>query len=106
MGISTAVVAEALGAPTDILLQHMQAKGMDKVLATRIDRVMFQRMDEDGGGSLSRDEYLRAMLINLGLVDEPVVDRLLSQYDTLDKKRAKSPSRIYRATMKRREKRP
>jgi hypothetical protein len=82
--ISTAVVAEALGAPTDILLQHMQAKGMDKVLATRIDRVMFQRMDEDGGGSLSRDEYLRAMLINLGLVDEPVVDRLLSQYDTLD----------------------
>ena len=62
----------------------MQAKGMDKVLATRIDRVMFQRMDEDGGGSLSRDEYLRAMLINLGLVDEPVVDRLLSQYDTLD----------------------
>ena len=81
---STAVVAEALGAPTDILLQRLQSEGMKKVLSTRIDRVMFQRMDEDEGGSISRDEYLRAMIINLGLVDRHVVDRLFHQFDELD----------------------
>ena len=82
--ISTVVVAEALGLPTDMLLQRMQAEGMNKVLATKIDRVMFQRMDHDGGGSISRDEYLRAMIINLGLVEQPVVDRLLAQFDSMD----------------------
>ena len=40
---------------------------------------MFDRMDGDKSGSLSRDEYLKEMLINLGLVDRLLVKTLLDE---------------------------
>ena len=41
-------------------------------------------MDGDKSGSLSRDEYLKEMLINLGLVDRLLVKTLLDEFDRLD----------------------
>ena len=41
-------------------------------MTTKIDRVMFERMDKDGSGDLTKLEYLKEMLVNLRLIDVPV----------------------------------
>lgn len=82
--VGTVLTAQVVALPTDIYLGRRRRAGMKQVMTTKIDRVMFERMDKDGSGDLSKLEYLKEMLVNLRLVDVPVMNALLGQFDALD----------------------
>ena len=44
--IATVVIAQVVSLPTDIYLSRMRRSAMKKVLNTKMDRVMFERMDK------------------------------------------------------------
>jgi len=77
-------MGQCLSLPTDILLGRMKRKTMDKVLHAKMDKALFEKMDKDKSGEITRDEFLGEMLINMGLVDEFQIERILKQFDDLD----------------------
>ena len=55
-----------------------------QVLNAKLDRALFEEMDADGSGDISKDEFLLYMLENLGLVEMGQLRRLESRFNELE----------------------
>lgn len=55
---------------TDLTIEHLQA------------------MDDDGDGQITREEYVKFMLLEMGLVSSKEFEELYEQFDRLDVSRS------------------
>lgn len=82
--IGATMMTHIISMPTDIYLARRQRARSEKVLHAKIDRALFEEMDSDGSGDISKDEFLLYMLENLGLVEKKELRRLQKRFIELE----------------------
>mmetsp|Transcript_73599 Transcript_73599/g.209590 ORF Transcript_73599/g.209590 Transcript_73599/m.209590 type:complete len:511 (-) Transcript_73599:212-1744(-) len=82
--VGCTIMANVISLPTDIYMGRQQRKKMEMVLNAKLDRALFEEMDADGSGDISKDEFLLYMLENLGLVEMGQLRRLESRFNELE----------------------
>lgn len=66
--IGATMMTNIISMPTDIYLARRQRARSEKVLHAKIDRALFEEMDSDGSGDISKDEFLvRPCLVHCAL---------------------------------------
>lgn len=54
------------------------------ILSLKLDKDLINQLDKSGDGEVSKDEWLRAMMIALGKADEDLCDLICEHFDNLD----------------------
>jgi potassium channel subfamily K, other eukaryote len=83
--MAVAATGNALGAVASSFLARRRCQVYQCLMVDRnlcIDDLV--RMDTDGNGRVTRDEYVEFMLLQLQLVDQEQLDELYRQFDRLD----------------------
>ena len=57
---------------------------LEDILNLQLDKDLIQQLDKSGDGEVSKDEWLRAMMIALGKADEDLCDLICEHFDNLD----------------------
>mmetsp|Transcript_37183 Transcript_37183/g.100510 ORF Transcript_37183/g.100510 Transcript_37183/m.100510 type:complete len:527 (-) Transcript_37183:279-1859(-) len=78
------IMANVIGLPTEVFMGRMNRDKINQVLNAKIDRALFEEMDEDGSGDISKDEFLLYMLENLGLVEREKLRLLNTRFLELE----------------------
>jgi len=66
------------------MMERRQKDVYKRQLESMMTIKTFQDMDADGSGRVTRAEYIKFMLIEMGIVDEAELDELDKQFDRLD----------------------
>ena len=57
---------------------------LEDILNLQLDQDLIKQLDKSGDGEVSKDEWLRAMMIALGKADEDLCDLICEHFDNLD----------------------
>ena len=57
---------------------------LEDILGLALNEELITQIDKSGDGAVSKDEWLRAVLVALGKADEDLCDLILEQFDNLD----------------------
>jgi len=84
--LGVALMSKVLGDVLQYMADKEQAKIESQIMRTAlVDPAQIAELDEDGGGSLDRYEFLRAMLLKTGRVSKDFITNVMKKFDKLDK---------------------
>ncbi|KAL3923813.1 MAG: hypothetical protein SGILL_001429 [Bacillariaceae sp.] len=75
---------DVLGSIGSSLIERRQAAVFKELMSRDMSVENLLTMDEDGSGQVSREEYVRFMLQEMGLVEPEEFDELYGQFERLD----------------------
>ena len=82
--LAVAAAGDVLGNVGSSLVERRQAKVFNEILNREITMDSLLEMDGDHNGQVSREEYVRFMLTEMGLVESEEYDELYDQFERLD----------------------
>jgi potassium channel subfamily K len=82
--LAVAATGDVLGNVASSLLERRQSKVFKSLMNRELSIDNLLAMDEDGNGNVSREEYVRFMLTEMGMVDSEEFDELYEQFARLD----------------------
>ncbi|KAL3912668.1 MAG: hypothetical protein SGILL_006793 [Bacillariaceae sp.] len=82
--LAVAAAGDVLGSIGSSLIERRQAAVFKELMSRDISVENLLTMDEDGSGQVSREEYVRFMLQEMGLVEPEEFDELYGQFERLD----------------------
>lgn len=107
--LAVAAAGEVLGNVAAFLTEQRQKEAYERALHRELTMDYLLQLDANGDGTVSRDEYIQGMLVELRLVDAQQLQELNEQFDrlditengTLDKDDLKLASQIHSNSVKR-----
>ena len=82
--LAVAAAGEVLGNAASFLARRRQKEAYDRTLHRELSLDYLLQLDANGDGSVSREEFIEGMLIELKLVDVDQLKELNEQFDRLD----------------------
>jgi len=82
--LAVAAAGDVLGNVGSSLVERRQAKAFKALMNRELTMDNLVAMDEDDNGQVSREEYVRFMLTEMGLVEPEEYDELCEQFKRLD----------------------
>ena len=82
--LAVAAAGDVLGNVASSLVERRQSKVFKNLMNREISMENLRAMDEDSNGKVSREEYVRFMLTEMGMVDPEEFDELYEQFGRLD----------------------
>ena len=82
--LAVAVAGEVLGSIASILVERRQKEAHDRILHRELTTDYLLQLDSNGDGTVSREEFIQGMLVELKLVNVEQLKELNEQFDRLD----------------------
>ena len=82
--LAVAVAGEVLGSIASTLVERRQKEAHDRILHRELTTDYLLQLDSNGDGTVSREEFIQGMLVELKLVNVEQLKELNEQFDRLD----------------------
>lgn len=82
--LAVAAAGELLSGAASAMMERRQKQVYKEQLENGLTIKRLKDMDADGSGRISRAEYIKFMLVEMGLVEEDELDELDKQFERLD----------------------
>jgi len=82
VGVATA--GELLGNVANILVERRQSSWNEQLLSRKLDTAYLTEMDKSLDGKVTKLEYMQFMLLEMGIVEKPLLEELDTQFQRLD----------------------
>jgi potassium channel subfamily K len=82
--IGTAITANALSTFHIHMMEQARNKKYNELLARKLDLLSLEQMDSDGDKRVTRGEYILHKVVEMGLIDEEMLQAASQRFDKLD----------------------